>query len=150
MYKVSDVAERLGVQNTDIFEKMIAHRALLNPHLNKVDGVIYFDDRGVEILKTLCSKAESEASEVPAPPEHSEAPTKPKTEGKRTYRSRSQRERDVLHDQIQILKSEIFNLDAELEHKDEMILDYQKKIFEDMERINRLQYRFLKITEREG
>ncbi|WP_281095082.1 hypothetical protein [Fusibacter bizertensis] len=136
MYKVSDVAELIGVEKTEIFEKMITHKALLDPNISKVDGVTYFDDRGFEILKTLFSKVNDETviekSEI--------KPIKSV--------SKFEKERDILYDKVDILKNELFNLDSELELKDEMILKYQDKLIEDIEHINRLQYMLMKKYEK--
>ncbi|MDH8679186.1 hypothetical protein QE109_13585 [Fusibacter bizertensis] len=136
VYKVSDVAELIGVEKTEIFEKMITHKALLDPNISKVDGVTYFDDRGFEILKTLFSKVNDETviekSEI--------KPIKSV--------SKFEKERDILYDKVDILKNELFNLDSELELKDEMILKYQDKLIEDIEHINRLQYMLMKKYEK--
>lgn len=136
VYKVSDVAELIGVEKTEIFEKMITHKALLDPNISKVDGVTYFDDRGFEILKTLFSRVNDETviekSEI--------KPIKSV--------SKFEKERDILYDKVDILKNELFNLDSELELKDEMILKYQDKLIEDIEHINRLQYMLMKKYEK--
>ncbi|GAB6107500.1 hypothetical protein [Fusibacter bizertensis] len=136
VYKVSDVAELIGVEKTEIFEKMITHKALLDPNISKIDGVTYFDDRGFEILKTLFSRINDdtfiEKNEI--------KPIKSV--------SKFEKERDILYDKIDILKNELFNLDSELELKDEMILKYQDKLIEDIEQINRLQYMLMKKYEK--
>lgn len=136
VYKVSDVAELIGVEKTEIFEKMITHKALLDPNISKIDGVTYFDDRGFEILKTLFSRINDDAfiekNEI--------KPIKSV--------SKFEKERDILYDKIDILKNELFNLDSELELKDEMILKYQDKLIEDIEQINRLQYMLMKKYEK--
>ena len=115
---------------------MITHKALLDPNISKVDGVTYFDDRGFEILKTLFSKVNDETviekSEI--------KPIKSV--------SKFEKERDILYDKVDILKNELFNLDSELELKDEMILKYQDKLIEDIEHINRLQYMLMKKYEK--
>lgn len=137
MYKVSDVAELMGVEKTEIFEKMISHKNLLDSNISKVDGVTYFDDRGFEILKTLLSKSGEDLltlEKVEA--KHNKPPSK------------FEKERDILYDKIDILKNELFNLDAELELKDEMILKYQYKLSEDVESINKLQYSIIKKYEK--
>lgn len=136
VYKVSDVAELIGVEKTEIFEKMITHKALLDPNISKIDGVTYFDDRGFEILKTLFSRVNDdsiiEKNEI--------KPIKSV--------SKFEKERDILYDKVDILKNELFNLDSELELKDEMILKYQDKLIEDIEQINRLQYLLMKKYEK--
>jgi len=137
MYKVSDVAELIGVEKTEIFEKIITHKSLLDPNISKIDGVTYFDERGYEILRTLFSKKK----EDPQLNDKSDnRPTKTVT--------RFEKERDILYDKIDILKNELFNLDSELELKDEMILKYQLKLAEDVESINKLQYSIMKKYEK--
>ena len=133
MYKVSDVAEMIGVEKTEIFEKMISHKSLLDPNLSKVDGVTYFDDRGLEILRTLFSKNREETSHTER---NDTKPTK--------LVSKFERDREILYDKIDILRNELFNLDSELELKDDMILKYHVKLLEDMEHINKLQYSIMK------
>lgn len=132
MYKVSDVAELIGVEKTEIFEKMITHKALLDLNISKIDGVTYFDERGFEILKTLFSKNE-EITQVE------------KTEVKPIKSiSKFEKERDILYDKVEILKNELYNLDSELELKDEMIQKFQEKLLEDVELLNKLQYQMMK------
>lgn len=137
MYKVSEVAELLGVEKTEIFEKMITHKSLLDPNISKVDGVTYFDDRGYEILKTLLSK-------------HHEEPIVNDRFETRPVKSltKFEKERDILYDKIEILKNELFNLDSELELKDDMIIKYQLKLAEDVENINKLQFSIMKKYEK--
>lgn len=137
MYKVSDVAELIGVEKTEIFEKMITHKSLLDPNISKIEGVTYFDERGYEILRTLFSRKKEE----PVLSDKSETrPVKSIT--------KFEKERDILYDKIDILKNELFNLDSELELKDEMILKYQLKLAEDVESINKLQYSIMKKYEK--
>ncbi len=133
VYKVSDVAEMIGVEKTEVFEKMISHKSLLDPNLSKIDGVTYFDDRGLEILRTLFSKHKDESSII------ERAENKPQK-----LVSKFERDREILYDKIDILRNELFNLDSELELKDDMILKYQVKITEDLESINKLQYMLMK------
>lgn len=133
MYKVSEVAELLGVEKTEIFEKMITHKSLLDPNISKIDGVTYFDDRGYEILMTLFSKSKedlilNEKTDI--------RPVK--------LASKFERDREILYDKIEILKNELANLDSELELKDDMIIKFQMKISEDIDMLNKLQIKILK------
>lgn len=132
MYKVSDVAELIGVEKTEIFEKMITHKALLDLNISKIDGVTYFDERGFEILKTLFSKNEDiiQVEKIEVKPIKSI--------------SKFEKERDILYDKVEILKNELYNLDSELELKDEMIQKFQEKLLEDVELLNKLQYQMMK------
>lgn len=132
MYKVSDVAELIGVEKTEIFEKMITHKALLDLNISKIDGVTYFDERGFEILRTLFSKNE----EIPQAEKIEVKPIK--------SISKFEKERDILYDKVEILKNELYNLDSELELKDEMIQKFQEKLLEDVELLNKLQYQMMK------
>ncbi|HSN65173.1 MAG TPA: hypothetical protein VLS94_00965, partial [Fusibacter sp.] len=59
-----------------------------------------------------------------------------------------EKERDILYDKIEILKNELFNLDSELELKDDMIIKYQLKLAEDVENINKLQFSIMKKYEK--
>ena len=137
MYKVSEVAELLGVEKTEIFEKMITHKSLLDPNILKVEGVTYFDGRGYEILKTLLSKQQEDSNQNER---YDNRPIK--------SLSKFEKERDILYDKIDILKNELFNLDSELELKDEMIIKYQLKLTEDVESINKLQFSIMKKYEK--
>jgi hypothetical protein len=132
VYKVSDVAELIGVEKTEIFEKMITHKALLDLNISKIDGVTYFDERGFEILRTLFSKNE----EIPQAEKIEVKPIK--------SISKFEKERDILYDKVEILKNELYNLDSELELKDEMIQKFQEKLLEDVELLNKLQYQMMK------
>jgi len=133
LYKVSEVAELLGVEKTEIFEKMITHKSLLDPNISKIDGVTYFDDRGYEILMTLFSKSKEDITY------NDKADIRPVK-----LSSKFERDREILYDKIEILKNELANLDSELELKDDMIIKFQMKISEDIDLINKLQFKILK------
>ena len=49
---------------------------------------------------------------------------------------------------IDILKNELYNLDSELELKDDMIIKYQLKLADDVESINKLQFSIMKKYEK--
>lgn len=145
MYKVSEVAEVIGVEKTEIFEKMITHKTLMDPNIHKKDGVTYFDERGLEILKTLFSKDISNSAV-----EFDGLNIEQLNDSVKKNRplSKFERDRKILIDKMDILKNELINLDTELKLKDEMILKYQVKINEDIEALNRFQYALLKKIER--
>lgn len=137
MYKVSELADLIGVEKTEIFEKMITHKSLLDPNISKVDGVTYFDERGYEILRTLFSKKHDDVSSI------ERVESKPLKSV-----SKFDKEKDILYDKIEILKNELFNLDSELELKDDMILKFQIKLNEDFEALNKLQFMMAKKFEK--
>ncbi|MBE0451156.1 MAG: hypothetical protein IBX70_09935 [Clostridia bacterium] len=145
MYKVSEVAELMGVEKTEIFEKMITHKTLIDPNIHKKDGVTYFDERGLEILRTLFSKdiSNSLGEFNSLKSEQNNDPTK-----KNRPLSKFERDKKILIDKMDILKNELMNLDMELKLKDEMIIKYQVKVNEDIEALNRFQYALLKKIER--
>lgn len=145
LYKVSEVAEVIGVEKTEIFEKMITHKTLMDPNIHKKDGVTYFDERGLEILKTLFSKDISGSSG-----EFVNFKSEQQNDSIKKNRplSKFERDRKILIDKMDILKNELMNLDMELKLKDDMILKYQVKVNEDIEALNRFQYSLLKKIER--
>lgn len=137
MYKVSEIADLIGIEKTEVFEKLITHKSLLDPNIVKVDGVTYFDERGYEILRTLFSKSRDENNNSE---KYDVKPTK--------SLSKFDREREILYDKIEILRNEIANLDSELELKDEMILKFHFKMNEDLESIIKLQNQIMKNDEK--
>jgi len=145
LYKVSEVAEVIGVEKTEIFEKMITHKTLMDPNIHKKDGVTYFDERGLEILKTLFSK---DISSSPSDFDNFKFEQQNDSIKKNRPLSKFERDRKILIDKMDILKNELMNLDMELKLKDEMILKYQVKVNEDIEALNRFQYALLKKIER--
>ncbi|MCD4714560.1 MAG: hypothetical protein K8R73_14850 [Clostridiales bacterium] len=145
MYKVSEVAEVIGVEKTEIFEKMITHKTLMDPNIHKKDGVTYFDERGLEILKTLFSK---DISSSPGEFDNFKLEQQNDSIKKNRPLSKFERDRKILIDKMDILRNELMNLDMELKLKDEMILKYQVKVNEDIEALNRFQYALLKKIER--
>ena len=145
LYKVSEVAEVIGVEKTEIFEKMITHKTLMDPNIHKKDGVTYFDERGLEILKTLFSK---DISSSPGEFDNFKLEQQNDSIKKNRPLSKFERDRKILIDKMDILKNELMNLDMELKLKDEMILKYQVKVNEDIEALNRFQYALLKKIER--
>ncbi len=143
MYKVSEAADIIGVEKVDIFEKMITHKALLDPNITKQDGVTYFDDRGLEILKTLFHTTLEIGSDLQR--ETEESPKELKVNKPKT---RQDKEYEILKKKIDILTNELNNLDRELNVKDELIGKYQFKMLEDLDSISKLQYSLLKKLER--
>ncbi len=135
MYKISEAADLIGVEKVEIFEKMITHKSILDPSIKKIEGVTYFEERGIGILKTLFYGSQS-SDQVCEDSQKEKVQTEKRIV---KVRSKFERERDILYDKLLILKHELLNLDEELILKDEMILSYQKKLVEDMEIINRLQ-----------
>ena len=138
MYKVSEVAELIGVEKTEIFEKLISHKSLIEPNILKIDGVTYFDERGFEILATLFSKSLN--STFVANTDKLEMKTN-------RALSKFDKERDVLYDKIEILRNELVNLDSELELKDDIVKKFQLKLNEEMDLIAKLQYSLMKKIE---
>ena len=53
MYKIVEVAEKLGKSKTAIYNKLNENQGLFKPHLKKVKNIKALDDEGVEILKNL-------------------------------------------------------------------------------------------------
>ncbi|MGX8796516.1 hypothetical protein ACR6HW_10630 [Fusibacter sp. JL298sf-3] len=143
MYKISEVAELLLVEKTEIFAKLISHKSLLEPNIKKIDGVTYFDQRGVEILKTLLNKPAS-MEEQPPVPEEAEAEVLSEEPVRKQPLTRYEKERKVYMDQIEILKAELLRLDEELAVKDALIEDYQDKLDKTLETFNAHQLVLLK------
>lgn len=149
LYKVSEAAEIIGVEKVDIFEKMITHKSLLDAMIKKQDGVTYFDERAIDVLKTLFFGGQVSNSQMESNDDLGEV-NEPKNDIKVVkMKSKFEKDREILYDKIEILKNELFNLDTELEMKDEMIHKYQRKMIEDMEQINKLQYTIMKQIEKQ-
>lgn len=150
MYKISEVAELLAVEKTDIFAKLISHKSLLDPNIKKVDGVTYFDQRGVEILKTLLLKSNVvvEETDVETDDEEDDVFSESDDVTKPYAMSKFEKERKILLDQIEILQNELFKLDEEIALKDNLILGYQVKLDEDFETLGKFQQQMLKKISR--
>lgn len=135
VYKISEAAELIGVEKVEIFEKMITHKAILDPNIKKIEGVTYFEEHGIAILKTLFFGTQNGEDKL------TEEGVETHVQEKRVVKVRSkfERERDILYDKILILKHELVNLDDELTMKDDMLLSYQKKLIEDLDAISKLQ-----------
>ncbi len=143
MYKVSEAADLIGVEKVEIFEKMITHKALLDPNISKQDGVTYFDERGLEILKTLFHTSLEQNQDSDSEEMDSVKEVKPNK-----IKPRQDKEYDILKRKLEILTDELTNLDHELEVKDELVTKYQFKLLEDLDMISKLQYGLLKKLER--
>ncbi len=143
MHKISEVAELLLVEKTEIFAKLISHKSLLEPNIKKIDGVTYFDQRGVEILKTLLNKPTS-IDEQPPVAEEAEVEVLSEEPVRKQPLTRYEKERKVYMDQIEILKAELVRLDDELAVKDALIEDYQDKLDKTLETFNAHQLVLLK------
>ena len=143
MYKVSEAADLIGVEKVEIFEKMITHKALLDPNISKQDGVTYFDERGLEILKTLFHTSLEQNQDLDSEEMDSVKEGKPNK-----IKTRQDKEYDILKRKLKILTDELTNLDQELEVKDELVTKYQFKLLEDLDMISKLQYGLLKKFER--
>jgi len=142
MYKVSEVADIIGVEKVAIVEKMITHKTILDESIKKVDGVTYFDERGIDVLRTLFNG--NTLHNYPA-----ENHEKSDEIEKSKIKSKFDREREILYNQINILQNEIVNLDQELEYKDEIIKTYIEKIEVDFCRLSEIQHILLKNFERQ-
>lgn len=105
MYRVSEVATLLSVEKTDIYEKMISHKSLIDPNVKKSDGITYITERGLEILGALFSKEIDKAIK--------------KDVVKNRQPSKFEKDRTILYNKIAILKTEIKKLDKEMIEKTE-------------------------------
>lgn len=141
MYKVSEVADIIGVEKVEIFEKMISHKSILDPSIFKRDGITYFDERGLEILKTLFHTNTAVDLKIEQEILKESKSNNPKNKKDKEY--------DILKNKIQILTNELSNLDEELELKDEILLKHQFKLLEDLDTLSKLQYSLLKKLERQ-
>jgi len=136
VYKVGEAADMIGVEKVDIFEKMITHKSILDPNIKKVDGVTYFEEQAITILKTLFYGSTQNETRSDANAYSEKNPVEKRIV---KVRSKFERERDILYDKINILKYEIGNIDDALKMKDDQVLSYQEKLSEDLDVINRLQ-----------
>lgn len=59
MFKVSEVAEKLGVSKVSVYNRVNQNKEMFKPHLKKVKSVTYIDNKGFEMLKKLFSKDNS-------------------------------------------------------------------------------------------
>lgn len=51
MLKVSEIADKIGKSKTSVYKKVNGLKGELKPYRKKVNGVIYFDTEGFEIIK---------------------------------------------------------------------------------------------------
>lgn len=51
MFKVSEIAEKIGKSKTSVYKKANGLKGELKPYRKTVNGVIYFDTEGFEIIK---------------------------------------------------------------------------------------------------
>lgn len=141
MYKISEVADLFGIEKTEVFEKMITHRSLLDANIHKQDGVTYFTEHGLEILKTLLGIENSSTKAEPDSIDQGDSARKLRPLGK------VDREKKILLDKMDILINEINALDQELILKDEMITKYQDRLDDELEAMNKFQGVLLKNLE---
>ena len=135
MYKVSDVSSMLGVEKTEIIAKMISHKHLLESNIEKLEGVTYFNDKALDILRTLFNIKVSEQDQV----------EKDYLEPVRSKQlSRHDKEYNVIKDKISILANELNHLDEELLLKDQLIQKYHEKLLEEIDLMNKIQGQLLK------
>lgn len=62
MYKIVEVAEKLGKSKTAIYNKLNENQGLFKQHLKKIENVKVLDDEGIDILKDLFGLNELETS----------------------------------------------------------------------------------------
>ncbi|RBP57161.1 hypothetical protein DES36_1324 [Alkalibaculum bacchi] len=60
MYKIVEVAEKLGKSKTAIYNKLNENKGLFRQHLKKIENVKVLDDKGLEILMGLFGLKEIE------------------------------------------------------------------------------------------
>ncbi len=63
MLKISDVAEKLGVERYVIFEKMTLNADLLDDHVHKIQSLRYIDDEGIALLSDIIN---ADSSNMPS------------------------------------------------------------------------------------
>lgn len=51
LFKVSEIAEKLGKSKTSVYKKTNKFKADLEPHRKKLNGVIYYNVEGFDIIK---------------------------------------------------------------------------------------------------
>jgi vacuolar-type H+-ATPase subunit I/STV1 len=62
MYKIVEVAEKLGKSKTAIYNKLNENQGLFKQHLKKIENVKVLDDDGIDILKDLFGLNEVETN----------------------------------------------------------------------------------------
>lgn len=53
MYKVSEIAAILGVDNTKVFEQLLLNRDLLEDHITNEQGLLKLGEPGLEMISKL-------------------------------------------------------------------------------------------------
>jgi len=56
LFKVSEIADEIGKSKTSVYKKVNGLKGELKPFRKKVNGVIYFDTEGFEIIKNSYSE----------------------------------------------------------------------------------------------
>ena len=56
LFKVSEIAEKLGKSKTAIYKKSNKFKVELEPHRKKLNGVVYYDSDGFDIIKNSFSE----------------------------------------------------------------------------------------------
>lgn len=51
VFKVSEIAEKIGKTKNSVYKKTDRLKVELKPHRKKLNGVIYYDEEGFEIIK---------------------------------------------------------------------------------------------------
>jgi len=124
MYKLSEIAKNFNRERTEIIEALIDHRTLLDDHVKKKMGITYVDDRGIEILYKLliAPSVENKNDNVLKKNKNSGY----KTEEFKAYVNIEEK----LRLNIAELKSDILDLDTDIQKKDKFLMDYQEKLLE--------------------
>ncbi len=51
MFNVSEIAEKIGKTKNSVYKKTNKLKVELKPHKKKLNGVVYYDEKGFEIIK---------------------------------------------------------------------------------------------------
>lgn len=120
MFKVVEIAEKLGVSKVSVYNKIKQYNKELKPHLSKLKGVTYIDKQGFKIIKesfNLFNQAKTKDTG-----ENHEATDKVNDTNSLNSILK------VKNEQLKGLKDHIQYLENQIQVKDDLIKDQNKQL----------------------
>lgn len=154
MYKVIEVAEKLGVSKVTIYKKVNSLKQEIKPYIYKKKGITYIDDTGIEMIKNSLDvnqcvskvKSEVKTEEIYNSCKQEKSMDVNRLTGEidglqNDYINALKEQIDYLKNELDIKNNQLTVKDHQLNNKDELIRNFQILLKEDKDRILLLEER---------
>ncbi len=139
MLKISDVAQKLGVEGYVIFEKITYNAESLKDHIHKVQSIRYIDEEGIELLKDIIQRDMNVAENNDMTSESRNGNDNVLADSKGEYANRLAVDIDIFSDEHEFLEK-VRKIEAECVELEKSIQNDRQLLTELDKTIMRLEY----------